>query len=173
MSEPPQPPGHCWSFYAHVNKRRITAHMAQLKATAVNNTSCLSDLTFRNVKKTVFYETHQNLSERKLPRDPVPHDRGQDHTEIPGCWKPWEQHGCVTGQLLPGWAAESYCHKVLVCNVLWKSSTKEVKLPHWEVQTETFWCFPCSTDADTLCRNTNKFHCLQGPPTNWPSSPCF
>lgn len=55
-------------------QRRITAHMAQLKVTPVNNASCSSDLTFRIVKKTGFISALNtaNLHTKNLQRGSSP-----------------------------------------------------------------------------------------------------
>lgn len=112
--------------------------MAQLKATPVNNASCSSDLTTRNVKKDRFhfsiYKTHQKLSKRKLPRDAAEggvhmtqgrttqrsqaaENLGNSMDVSLGCFLYTEQQN-----ITPTKCCSAMCYG--------NQSTKEVKLPH-------------------------------------------
>lgn len=132
-------------------QRRITAHIAQLKATLVNNASCSSDLTLRNVKKTgfilAFMKHTQKPSKRKLPRDLAEAIWQQSRTM---------QRSQAAENLGNGMDVSLGCfsqteqQSITATKCCGNQSTKEVKLPHWEVQTEIFWCFPGSRDRHPL-----------------------
>lgn len=138
-------------------QRRITAHMAQLKATLVNNASCSSDFNTQKCKKDKvslwhLWNTPKKPSKRKLPRRSCwgrcPYDTGQDHAEIllKTLGTAWMYH-CFSQTEQQSITATKCCGN---------QSTKKVKLPHREVQTETFWCSPGGRDAETPTNSASR-----------------
>lgn len=156
-------------------QRQITAHMAQLKATLVNNASCSSDLSFRKVKKTgfilAFMRHNKNLqrgsSQEILLREVSTWHRAGPHRDP----RLLETLGTAWMCVSLGCFSQTEQQNVTATKCSRNQSTKEVKLPHWKVQ--TFGYFPCSTSTDTSPETPTSNICLQGPSAiNWPSSPC-